>query len=535
MIDHDSGLPSAEVPTYCGHEQSIVDFVQRIHLSSEFAEGVLGNKPLVNRIGGLIRSQNGRLMDKFAFDHVGVGVVAIEEARSADRLDDHPASEVAVLMQTCLSVFRTVDYISMRRTGQLGMAANDLLALKIAEYMTWGYISERFDRLKKDDVPLRHFNEISIKMNSSSNETLNWYSKKIGPINTALGANMYVRKVLDEADPIDEQETRALSRDNDALFDRLKGLQRYAVKSAVCPSATPGVNEWLVSSPQEETASQTINGLPDAFTTLRLSDSVATFIGTTGVFKTSKPEVKPIIEGKNDSITGYLIADLLEDTEHGSSLGSILLGNDGHVRLQFGGDLRRLCQDAGLEGAYEQLRCEIISIYFDLVVPVEVQAIVKQELEVQSADEDVSDTAVSEVKPKRPSVLRRLVLARKRVIDVLGQEIDELIQKEHQASTVDTEGRTDTAKHKVVGHIRRLPATYRAGIDARQQCIEDLGVVLADYGETYVREHERGVGEANSPGHRVVYAAGAMATTMARKRSGHGLFKGKRTKGKHSR
>ena len=118
------------------------------------------------------------------------------------------------------------------------------------------------------------------------------------------------------------------------------------------------------------------------------------------------------------------------------------------------------------------------------------------------------------------------------MIDVLGKEIDELIRNEHQLSTADTQDRTDTAKHKVVGHIRRLPSNYRAGYDARQQCLGDLGVVLAAFGETYVREHERGVGEGSSSGHRAVYAVGEMAVALARKKQGHGLLKAKQRKRK---
>ena len=115
-----------------------------------------------------------------------------------------------------------------------------------------------------------------------------------------------------------------------------------------------------------------------------------------------------------------------------------------------------------------------------------------------------------ESEPRKHNKFRRLVLARQIVLDTLGTEIVEIHEKEKLAYKKETNARVNLAKHKVVGHIRKLPGNYKASAAARLQCMEDLGIELADSGETYVREHERGNADNNSNGHKASFREGAV-------------------------
>lgn len=64
----------------------------------------------------------------------------------------------------------------------------------------------------------------------------------------------------------------------------------------------------------------------------------------------------------------------------------------------------------------------------------------------------------------------------------------------------------------MIGHIRRLPRNFHASAEARAHCLQDIGIELAETGETYVREHLRGIRKEDNPrGHRALFAVGETA------------------------
>lgn len=155
-------------------------------------------------------------------------------------------------------------------------------------------------------------------------------------------------------------------------------------------------------------------------------------------------------------------------------------------------------------GEYEQLRAEILSIYFDLVTPN-----VVAELANIPEDDTAKPLSQDEVQhaETRLQKMRRLVLSRTYVIRTLGiDEIEQLLLEEIEEDRAKTK-RNLTTQVQVSGFIRRLPHNFSASAKQRALCLEHMGIVLADHGETYVHDYAYGPDKDPPPkGHKAYFA-----------------------------
>jgi hypothetical protein len=191
----------------------------------------------------------------------------------------------------------------------------------------------------------------------------------------------------------------------------------------------------------------------------------------------------------------------IDGVEPGSTTVEASLGRDGQLYSRVGKKWLDFL-DPALVLQYEQLRSELISMYYDSVVPVYITEQVAEEVQ-DSPKKLLGRIAIGH---KKAPDMRRLVLARTRILmENLGDVEAELAEVESETS------KKPMTKHEVTQHIRTLPSNFRAGPRAREMCREDLGIELAEYGETYVRKHIRGEIETKTKGYKASFAAGKIA------------------------
>lgn len=311
-----------------------------------------------------------------------------------------------------------------------------------------------------------------------------WYEAKIAHMYRAMIEKREFYDYLNAHEPL--HDYTELKGANDQLSVSTRYLQRYLPKQCIAP-ALPGssTQEWLVVPPFEAWRKNRFHPAYTRRVSIFGSKDVIPSV-TTDIHDLRKETYVQMatIDGINGS-NKTVGASIGEDGELYSIYGQRLLDNlPEHMR-----------------GAYEKLRSELLCIYHDSVVPVYVTELVDQEIKINEPKEPESD--------REPFTgLRRLVLARKLIDDTLQEEITDELENPQQ----DVVKHRSMVRHEVTGFIRKLPKYYRASQAARNQCYRDMGVILAEYGETYVREHKRGSLENKAAGHKAAFAAGRMAT-----------------------
>jgi hypothetical protein len=303
---------------------------------------------------------------------------------------------------------------------------------------------------------------------------------------------------IEQRDEAEADVTLEELRDtNDKLWQELRATQTYGVKPAIAPSLSLGnAKEWLFNNSRDEFKSSDPRTIAAT-----LNSPMATVIGASTHF-TKSVISSAVVTYSNANARGQMthLSQVFEDGDaYAAKHFSFMLNRDGQITTTEGIQLTELAEGYGFELEYEELRSEIMGMFFDLVTPVYVQEVVSQEVKL-------NPSPIGETSPN--GKLRTLSLARIRTLQVLKDDISNVIRKEREEERNKTNLRS-LVKHPVVGHIRNLPATFRASDDARELCRKDLGIELSDYGETYVREHERGkVLEKDRKGHRASFEAG---------------------------
>jgi hypothetical protein len=337
---------------------------------------------------------------------------------------------------------------------------------------------------------IRHLADAATRMD---HEAMLWYVPKISSYLNAIETRRRSEDLLDSISVAEGVDADALRADNDSLFDSINFLQKYEPKPCVAP-AIPGAHntsEWLVVPRPRELRRYRFNTLGEA---------PVSFIGSKNPIPSSETSFHRYANGiaKMNTINMPVAFD--------SYTAPVVLGKDGHLYSLLGQRWLDYVDDDH-KAQYEQLRAELLCIYHDSVVPVYVTELVDQE--IAGGDAETGQKQDSKDSAKSPG-LRRLILARKLVMDLMRDEITEALENQ-KTDAVDGEQK-GVARHDVVGHIRRLPKNWRASPEAREACFEDIGIVLAEYGETYVRGHERGSLDNPAQGHKAVFQAGKMAT-----------------------
>ncbi|MCA9332848.1 hypothetical protein KDA00_03160 [Candidatus Saccharibacteria bacterium] len=456
-----------------------------------------GGNPLYRLISGAVRQPNMEDINDVAYKlhrKLEIDVTSGSEEDIAEELIANSAVNASAIAYI-------VDGIKTNEIGSESPAyvsnslintANDILALDTIEQLARQ--GKSADEIVQSGLRLFYASE-GLRYHPSP--TIGWLFPKLQSFGMALFNASLLVKRYDDSDLLHlaPAEVRQTARENDQLFTATKSLQRYGLKPAVAPAIQrSNTREWLVMDPFAMNRER--GGIEHE---RRLS---ASFMGNRTQFASSQPNIARVESTTLDGVAydGVTTEGLITNTDDLSC--NISIGIQGELVTCGGSNpLRPFFKRLGMLGEYEQLRSELLSIYFDLVTPVYVQGIIKQEL--------------SDIRSSNPNFdgLRTLVLARTRIIKILKDDIEEILEKEHDVPRGYSGG---IVRHDVIQHIRALPEGYRASPAARKACLDDLGIVLADEGETYVRPHKRGNLENRGKGHKATYDVGAMATKLGK-------------------
>lgn len=151
--------------------------------------------------------------------------------------------------------------------------------------------------------------------------------------------------------------------------------------------------------------------------------------------------------------------------------------------------VREIFRRAGQDVFYQAVRMQLMYHLYDLVVPVAKLATLPSAPTMKAGPLAKLRAALGYVE-KSPVV--DLFVPRMRLLDNHA-EIVEALEKEIDEGASETERRAKR-RHDVTDFIRPLPKGYHPSALARKRAFEAFGIELAD-NETYVRAHERGVGE----------------------------------------
>jgi hypothetical protein len=465
-----------------------------------------------------------------AHEHFASDIANTLGATEATAFEDQPIqARIAGRIAGTLVVAKIIDRTKIKTLGQKAPTciSNALIGRVIGasafEFMGTHYAVFDDEAARQTE----QFSDVAAQL-IEQESPFAWYAPKIALASHALRtARNFFRWAEEASEGAPESAVEQQGRDNDSLFAATKAIQRYGVKSAIAPAiGEHRVDEWLFIPTDEFLADPDTGDTTDNRTNsglgFLLRDCEAVVIGTSGRFITSRP--KPIQQQTSDketSMIGYESVGLIDpNASDPRSIMPLVLTKDGQLATLHGVDLRGVFAQHRANEAYELLRSEILAIHFDLVTPALIHSIVEGELKTPPASG--GDTT------PRMGKLRELIVARRRVINILGEDIDELFDEEEKQHK-------DMVVHGVINHIRDLPEGYRASQEARDRCFREIGIILPETGQTYVRKHNRGnIQETEPKGHRTTHRNSGVVRP-GRRQAGRTTAKGTRQQPKRAK
>lgn len=403
-----------------------------------------------------------------------------QEAQRSHGYDGKDFRGLAVnLSAACIRVARIVDFVKVRELGAAAdtgfanavttsifmNAANSLVANN-QELITPGAIG--FVAKLADDS----FNKTSY---TAGHESWSW--AKVHTFAEALEYSLMARQILSELPEISDADAEMLRRQNASYAEATNSMSTYTPKPAVGLLEGTDTRTLVI----DRDISKHFVVLPAADQTV-----VTLFKGTELDSSNSSLQYSRAYKDIGGMTKRIITEDITALTPR---LQTLLYKNRD---LTFNGVyLEDFARDLGLQNQAVLLTSMLLIQNFDLTVPAYIVDVANQEAANIKVTPELSPVA---------DRLRRLSIARTRVLRILGEDLDEEMQKEI-AETEKTH--KDMIKHGVVGHLRRLPRGYKAGEGAKKLCLEQLGVEIPD-GHTYVQKHNRGNLELPHKGHAIV-------------------------------
>ncbi len=418
------------------------------------------NHELVQGLWGYLgdRYENALDVKGYASDDIRAGAVALCSAyiRLSRAVDVAKRLEIGDGGHT---EFSNAMLSSVIMSGARVMAAKDD---KLFTDQTIGFVSklssEAFKRVQYE----------------KGNVSWNW--AKVHTVAEALKTAFTARDVLKGLPELGVADTEMLKRQNDQMIEASMSLRTYTPKPAVGELEGTDLSTLFVDG---EVGGHFVTGEKSA-----TINHVKVFKGTS--LDSSNVVMDYANAYKNNGGRAKRVG--LEGADSDIAYADIAIYN-GELTI-LGVKLADFAHGMQLDGQAELLRSMILAQNFDLTVPSYVVELTNEEAAAEDADPGSNPLA---------DKMRRLMIARIRALNSLGDGIAEELAKEDS----EVAGKhKDIIKHGVVGHLRRLPAGYTAGQDAKKLCREQLGVELPD-GHTYVQLHERGNIEAPHRGHKL--------------------------------
>lgn len=459
------------------------------------------SKNLRARTSAFVRHPNAAMLQQLSS---GLAEAAIQPSETQLSTIRNVSSSIADRINPTITLSlvygRALDEIKISTIGQKTPTTgiNALMGIMFAEIM-W-----RSESISEAD--LQDAIRVAEAASKLGEVGLHWYIPKIMHLYQAgkskQKASEYLRGVKTDGE---KSSVAELAAANDELFEDIRRLRKYGLKPCIAPGLSQGeVREWLVREMIDD-ATQTVPAFHPA------SSALAEFIGSAKKIESTEATHVDYVSRFDDGQTVKVGGRHTTGLDFDARVCDLTIGPDGHIQYLAG---QRWVDyfDPALRTQYEQIRSEVLSIFFDAVVPVYITEQVKKELGNEPK------RILGRLGLGKKTDLRRLVLARTRVIRENLDEVEKELANPSADLAESDEKKRKIAKHDVEWHIRQLPAGYKASPEQRELCLKRTGIVLAETGETYVKKHTRGTEENKSKGHRVSFLAGKMATKRAQKK-----------------
>ncbi len=322
-----------------------------------------------------------------------------------------------------------------------------------------------------------------------------WAAFKVSEYYQEVGEAFSVLELLMEQSADDNAETAELREAGDNLWQEAAVLRRFSLKPAIAPTNLPGLTNIYMRPGFEvveelEEVSARINPVKTAQADpepckYTLDDAVAVTMLSDLPFSRKPAEYKLLQGSEEDrSFGAYVpfskILDTTQEDLNGVSINHIMaifqLRDDGELYTLHGVPIRDWAKQLGAEVAYQQVRLEQLALYYDLVVPVYVTKLIKDGLARQPVPATPTDR------------LHEMTIARTKYLRQNQQTVVSELEKEESEASYEYTGE----KRPVVGHPRSVPSDFSADIQTRERALREGRYVLADFGETWVRYHQRG-------------------------------------------
>lgn len=306
----------------------------------------------------------------------------------------------------------------------------------------------------------------SLLMAREAGESQPWLAAKLNSLAEAIALRTHLIDVISREPVAEVDDTNELRRSNNELFEELRRLRRYSIKSALHEGKT---SAWSIH---------------DMFNYRLRQATLIEQEGSDIRLDQWSPMVMSAIEQhlQLGVVTEMTPAKDITDIDF-SNFGRIVFMDD---RGELFGDaagavpLRPFYEAAGKPVNYESLRQFLLQKYFDLTVPIEVVR------EVEKNTSRMLGERNPDASREQGRVFHDLLLPRVKILRQYRQPeaLDELQLQEDRAQAQEQQ----PYPYPRVEHTKRLPKGYKASDTARQLAAEH-GITLKE-GETFVSRYE---------------------------------------------
>lgn len=380
-----------------------------------------------------------------------------------------------------IKVARLIDRVKVDRLGrEASTSFTNAYSSNFASEASLSLVEMYPDAILSDSASfMTKFANEAFKKVAIEKGNVSWSWSKVYTVAEHLSSLLTTRKILEELPKISDTDAGILKIQNGAIADAATFLQAYTPKPAI--GALEGTDIQTLYVDKEVHVHTMITNRPLAkFTPVRL------FPG----YDLDSSNVELVHKRAHKDRGGVAKRIQVENMPDPVSQCEVII-YDNRELLVHSHRLADFAKAINAENQEALLTSMLLSQNFDLIVPSYI---------VDLANEDAENIPSDSTMQPQADKLRRLLLARTKVLQILGNDINDEMKSENADSNLEYKG---VVNHGVVGHLRRIPQGYKAGQLAQKLCKEQLGIELPE-GHTYVQIHRRGNLEMSSRGHKIV-------------------------------
>lgn len=391
--------------------------------------------------------------------------------------DDFRALTVS-LSSGCIRVAQLLDTVKI---GELGYGKSTAFTnawfSSIAMSSAAGLVSNNHNVINEDSAKFATaLTDEAFKKTAMERDGKSWSWAKTHVVSEALMGFLSLDGYLEELPEISTGDTEMLTRQNAELGEALDSLITFTPKPAIGSLEGTTIETLFVDQDVHEHT---------MISSLHRTQTNPVRLFAKGTLTSSNVEL--VRKHSNYKHGGSAKKIRVENVDGSVPNCEVIIYQNRQLTI-LGQPLMDFAKKVGKEAEATLLTSMLLGQKFDLTVPSYI---------VDLANDEAGQMPVDAESAPEADKLRRLLVARTRILKILGDEITHEMEKDEAESE---SLHKDIIKHGVVGHLRRIPEGYTASESARSLCWEQLGVEIPE-GHTYVQKHERGNLDLPDKGH----------------------------------